>query len=94
MTIICLIGRNGEIIPRLDKNLAAHLIRTMTLAQFKGKSGESLMIYTDTNSYLLIGTGDKLAAGNEAETLGGKLFSALNGTASKLGWMPDHKLAP
>ena len=94
MTTICLIGKNGEIIPRLEKNTAAHLIRTMTLAQFTRKSGKSLVIYTDTNTYLLIGTGDKLAAGTEAETLGGKLFSALHGTASKLGWMPDHKLAP
>ena len=94
VTTICLIGKNGEIIPRLEKNTAAHLIRTMTLAQFTGKSGKSMVIYTDTNTYLLIGTGDKLGAGTEAETLGGKLFSALNGTASKLGWMPDHKLAP
>ena len=94
VTTICLIGKNGEIIPRLEKNIAAHLIRTMALAQFTGRSGKSLMIYTDTNSYLLIGTGDKMAAGNEAEKLGGKLFSALNETASKSGWMPDHKLAP
>ena len=94
VTTICLIGKNAEIIPRLEKNIAAHLIRTMALAQFTGKSGKSLMIYTDINSYLLIGTGDKLGAGTEAETLGGQLFSALNGTASKLGWMPDHKLAP
>ena len=39
----------------------------MTLAQFTGKSGEPV-IYTDTNTYLLIGTGDKLAAGTEAGT--------------------------
>ena len=74
VTTICLIGKNGEIIPYLEKDVAAHLIRTMALAQFTGKSGKSLMIYTDTNSYLLIGTGDKLTAGTEAETLGGKLF--------------------
>ncbi|MDC3234927.1 leucyl aminopeptidase [Candidatus Puniceispirillum sp.] len=94
VTTICLIGKNGEIIPHLEKNIAAHLIRTMALAQFTGKFGKSLMVYTDTTSYLLIGTGDKLVTGTEAEKLGGKLFLALNGTASKLGWMPDHKLAP
>ncbi len=94
VTTICLIGKNGNIIPHLEKNIAAHLIRTMALAQFTGKFGKRLMVYTDTNSYLLVGTGDKLATGTEAEKLGGKLFSALNGTASKSGWMPDHKLSP
>ena len=94
VTTICLIGKNGEIIPRLEKNIAAHLIRIMAQAQFSGKYGNSLTIYTDTNSYLLIGTGDKLAAGTEAEILGGKLFTALDGTTSKIGWMPDHKLDP
>ena len=94
VTTICLIGKNGDIIPRLQKDVAAHLIRTMALAQFTGEPGKSMMVYTDTSSYLLLGTGDKLAAGIEAETVGGKLFLALDGTASKWGWMPDHKLAP
>ncbi len=92
ITMICLIGKNGEIIPHLEKDVAAYLIAAMATAQFTGKSGKSLVIYADQNSYLLIGTGDKLAAGAEAENLGGKLFSALNGTASKRGWLPDHKL--
>ncbi len=94
ITTICLIGKNGEIIPHLEKDIAAYLIGSMAIAKFTGKFGKSLLIYTDANSYLLIGTGDKLAAGSEAEKLGGKLFSALNGTASKFGWMPDHKLDP
>jgi leucyl aminopeptidase len=93
ITTICLIGKNGEIIPHLDKDAAAHLIRVMAIAKFNGKFGESLLIYTDESSYLLIGIGNKLEAGAEAERLGGKLFSALNGAASKSGWMPDHKLA-
>ena len=91
-TTICLIGKNGEIIPHLEKDVAAYLIAAMATAQFTGKFGKSLVIYADQNSYLLIGTGDKLAAGTEAENLGGKLFLALNGTASKCGWLPDHKL--
>lgn len=94
ITTICLIGKNGEIIPHLEKDIAAHLIGTMAIAKFTGKFGKSLLIYTDTNSYLLIGIGDTLTAGAKAEALGGKLFSALNKTASKSGWMPDHKWAP
>ena len=85
ITKICLIGKNGEIIPHLEKDVAAYLIAAMATAQFTGKSGKSLVIYAERNSYLLIGTADKLAAGTEAENLGGKLFSALNGTASKRG---------
>ncbi len=92
MTTICLIGKNGEIIPHLEKDVAAHLIGAMATAQFTGKWGKSLLIYTGTSSYLLMGTDGKMAAGKEAETLGGKVFLALNGTASKSGWLPDHKL--
>ncbi|MGB2295629.1 MAG: M17 family peptidase N-terminal domain-containing protein, partial [Candidatus Puniceispirillum sp.] len=92
ITTICFIGKNGKIIPHLEKDVAAYLIAAMATAQFTGESGKSLLIYTDKHSYLLIGTGEKLAAGTEAENLGGKLFSALNGTASKRGWLPDHKL--
>jgi leucyl aminopeptidase len=94
ITTICLIGKNGEIVPHLDKDVAAYLIRAMAISKFTGKFGKSLLIYTDAKSYLLIGIGNKLEAGTEAERLGGKLFSALNGAASKSGWIPDHKLAP
>jgi len=92
VTTICLIGKNGDIIPHLEQDVAAFLIAAMATAQFTGKVGKSLMIYNDKQSYLLLGTGDKLAPGKEAEIVGGKLFSALAGTASKRGWFPDHKL--
>jgi leucyl aminopeptidase len=93
ITTICLIGKNGEIIPHLDKDEAAHLIRTMAVAKFTGKFGKSLMVYTDSSSYLLVGIGNKLEVGIKAERLGGKLFAALQSAASNLAWMPDHKLA-
>ena len=92
VAIICLIGKNCAIIPHLEKNVAAHLISAMATAQFTGKFGKSLLIYSDKNSYLLLGTGDKLTSGKVAETLGSRVFSALNGTVSKFGWLPDHKL--
>ena len=92
VTTICFIGQSGEIISHLEKDVAAHLIGAMATAQFTGKFGKSLLIYDDMNSYLLVGTGDKLTAGLEAEKLGGKVFLALNQTASKSGWLPDHKL--
>ena len=41
-TTICLIGKNGEIIPHLEKDIAAYLIAAMATAQFTGKSGKSL----------------------------------------------------
>ena len=92
VTTICFIGQSGEIISHLEKDVAAHLIGAMATAQFSGKFGKSLLIYNEKNSYLLVGTGDRLTAGLEAEKLGGKVFLALNQTASKSGWLPDHKL--
>ncbi|NCW55760.1 MAG: leucyl aminopeptidase, partial [Rhodobacteraceae bacterium] len=81
VTTICLIGKKGDIIPHLEQDVAAFLIAAMATAQFTGKAGKSLMIYNDKKSYLLLGAGDKLAPGKDAEIVGGKLFSALAGTA-------------
>ena len=91
-TTICLVGKNGEIIPHLEKDVAAHLIGVMATAQFKGKFGKSLLIYTDKSSYLMIGTGDELLPGVVAEKLGGKMIAALGKGASKCGWLPNHGL--
>ena len=35
--IVCLVGSKGELIPTLDKTLAASIISAMSLAQFKEK---------------------------------------------------------
>ena len=55
ITTICFIGKNGKIIPHLEKDVAAYLIAAMATAQFTGKSGKSLLIYADkhrsTNFY-------------------------------------------
>ncbi len=89
---ICLIGKDGEIIPHLKEDVAAHLIAAMSTAQFKGETGKSLTVYTDMACYLLIGTGSNLKAGNVAEVLGGKIFAAVERIALKRAWLPDHKL--
>ncbi len=57
---ICLIGEDGALLPHLDGAVAAHLIGAMSTAQFKGKVGKSLTLYTDTSCYLLLGVGKML----------------------------------
>ena len=89
---ICLIGEDGALLPHLDGAVAAHLIGAMSTAQFKGKVGKSLTLYTDTTCYLLFGVGKMLSAGQPAEKLGSDLFAALEKTAGKRGWLPDQGL--
>jgi len=90
---VCLIGDGARIVPRLEKAEAASLIAAMGKAQFTGKSGKTLTLYMEDNTYLLVGIGETLEAGLDAETIGGKLFTALEATAQKRGHMPDHGLA-
>ncbi len=90
---ICLIGTNSTIIPHLDKTAAAWLIAAMGAAQFTGKKGKSLTLYGAAGTYLLIGIGDALDAGRDAEDIGGAVFKALEATAQKRGYMPEHQLA-
>jgi len=90
---ICLIGTNATIIPHLDKTAAAELIAAMGAAQFTGKKGKSLTLYGAAGTYLLVGIGDALEAGRDAEDIGGAVFKALEATAQKRGHMPEHQLA-
>jgi leucyl aminopeptidase len=90
---VCLIGDGARIVPRLEKAEAASLIAAMGKAQFTGKSGKTLTLYMEDNTYLLVGIGETLEAGLDAETIGGKLFTALEATAQKRGHMSDHGLA-
>jgi len=89
---ICLIGKDNQLMPSLDKDVAAHLIDAMTALQFTGAFGKSMLVYHNQKSYLLVGVGKKLDAGKSAENLGGKLFSALSGTMAKRGWLMDQQL--
>ncbi len=90
---ICLIGENAKIIPHLEKAVAAELIAAMGTAQFTGKKGESLTLYSTTSTFLLVGIGEGLEAGRDAEDIGGAVFKALEATAQKRGYMPEHRLA-
>jgi len=90
--IICLIGTNAKIIPHLEKEQAAELIAAMGAAQFTGKSGSTLTLYLAQKTYLLVGIGDGVEAGRNAEDLGGHMFNALDKSANKRGFMPEHGL--
>ncbi|WP_348721105.1 leucyl aminopeptidase [uncultured Candidatus Puniceispirillum sp.] len=90
---ICLISEDSVIIPTLDKDVAAQVIAKMASAQFTGKKGTSLSLYLDEGTYLLVGVGETVKAGIHAETVGGKLFTALAATPQKRGWLPPHKFA-
>ena len=90
---ICLISEDSVIIPKLDKDVAAHLITKMASAQFTGKKGTSLSLYLDAGTYLLVGVGETVKAGVNAETIGGNMFAALAATPQKRGWLPAHKFA-
>ena len=79
---ICLIGTNATIIPHLDKTAAAELIAAMGAAQFTGKKGKTLTLYGAAGTYLLVGIGDALEAGRDAEDEGA-VFKALEVTAQK-----------
>ena len=82
---ICLIGKGGQIVPRLDKNDAAYLIDAMAALKFDGANGKTMLAYHDRTSYLLVGIGSALSTGTAAENLGGQLFSALADTNVKRG---------
>ena len=87
---VCLVGGDGALMPRLDGDVAAQLIAAMTTAQFKGKAGKSLTVYTSQSCFILIGVGDELAPGAKAEDVGGALFAAHEKTATRHGWLPDQ----
>ncbi|MDA7792387.1 leucyl aminopeptidase [bacterium] len=89
---ICLIGNGAKIIPHLEKAEAANLIAAMGQAQFTGKKGKCLTLYTADGTYILVGVGDGLETGRDAEDVGGKVFAALEASAPKRGHMPDHGL--
>ena len=90
---ICLVGGDGALMPRLDGDVAAQLIAAMTTARFKSKAGKSLTVYTAQSCFILIGVGDKLAPGTKAEDIGGALFTALEKTSAKQGWLPDQSVS-
>ncbi len=89
---ICLIGTNAKIVPHLEKTEAAELIAAMGTAQFNGEKGKSITLYGATGVHLLVGIGDTLAAGRDAEDTGGRIFTALEATAQTRGYIPEHLL--
>jgi leucyl aminopeptidase len=89
---VCMVGEGGALVPHLDPSVASQLIAAMATAQFKGKRGKTLTVYTESACYLLLGTGAPLSSGKNAERVGSALFDALEKTAAKRGWLPDHSL--
>lgn len=88
--VICLVGAKGELLPTLDKSLAASVIAATATAQFTGESGKSLTLYIDSTTVILIGIGDNLVAGSDAEAIGGKIMSCISTLRSKRAYLPDQ----
>ena len=90
--LICLVGGNGELVPSLDKDLAAAVISAMATAQFAGDEGKSIALNLEARTVVLVGTGTALTAGTSAEAIGGKIFAAVDGLQIKCAVMPEHDL--
>ena len=52
--LICLVGGNGELVPSLDKDLAAAVISAMATAQFAGDEGKSITLNLVLESFINI----------------------------------------
>ncbi len=89
---VCMVGEGGTLVPHLDPSVASQLIAAMATAKFDGRRGKALNIYTESACYLLLGIGAPLSTGKVAERVGSALFDALEKTAAKRGWLPDHSL--
>ena len=88
--VICLVGAKGELLPSLDKALAASVIAAMATAQFTGEAGKSLTLYIDSVTVILIGVGEGPASGTDAEAVGGRIMGAVAALQSKRGYLPDQ----
>ena len=65
----------------------------MATAQFTGDSGKSLTLYIGDRTVVLIGVGESVAPGAEAEAVGGRIMSAVGALQSKRGYLPDQGVA-
>ena len=88
--VICLVGAKGELLPTLDKALAASVIAAMATAHFTGEAGKSLTLYIDSVTVILIGVGKGPASGTDAEAVGGRIMGAVAALQSKRGYLPDQ----
>ena len=88
--VICLVGAKGKLFPELEKSFAAAVIAAMATAQFTGDSGKSLTLYIGDRTVVLIGVGESVAPGAEAEAVGGRIMSAVGALQSKRGYLPDQ----
>jgi len=91
--VICLVGAKGKLFPELEKSFAAAVIAAMATAQFTGDSGKSLTLYIGDRTVVLIGVGESVAPGAEAEAVGGRIMSAVGALQSKRGYLPDQGVA-
>ena len=60
-----------------DADLGGALSRAAAEAEFKGKAGQTIVIHGAQGTAILVGTGNALTAGMDAENLGGHIFAAL-----------------
>jgi len=91
--VICLVGTKGNLFPSLDQTLAASVISAMATAQFTGEKEKSLTLHMEATTVVLIGVGDEVGAGSDAEAVGGRIFSAVAGLQSKRGYLPEQGVA-
>ena len=85
--VIASSGENGIVMSAAAQTADADgdgaLSRAAAEAEFKAKSGSSLVVRGAKGTVILIGSDADLDAGKDAETLGGKIFSAISGAGLK-----------
>ena len=64
---------------KADAESDGALSRSASEAEFKAKSGSSLVVRGAKGTVILMGADAELESGKDAETLGGKIFSAMSG---------------
>ena len=78
---IILMDSDNALITSVEPSLVSEITSACAAAQFTGKSGTFLALYTSAGPVLVGGIGGGIEAGQAAENWGGKLFSQLKKSA-------------
>jgi len=90
--VVCLVSDGGTLLPTLDKDQAAAVITAMSAASFNGDADKSLTLFLEAGVFVLVGIGEGVVAGSAAETVGGRILSAVDALETKRACFPEQGL--